>query len=115
MLRPEFYVGVAQYAFIAFTIACLVGLIWAVVEQLLPDIFLSRHTVTYDSSARHRAIPVILVGALGLVASLYIWASGMSLSGTPAAYVIAAASAVIFDYGVMTFLMSATTRERVAS
>src|SRR5262245_22182710 len=100
MLSFEFYIAVLKYAFCAFSVACLVGLLWAGVEQLFPNILLSRHTVTYGPS-RTRAIPIIGIGALGLIAALVIWATGSALTGTLVHYAIAAGSAVVFDIGAM--------------
>jgi hypothetical protein len=115
MLTIDFYIGVVKYAFCAFTAACLVAFLYSFVEQLFPNTFLTRATVSYVGPRRKLGLPLVIVGLAGLVASLFIFTSGSALSGTVAHFAIAAASAVIFDIGVMMYLTSEVKQERAIS
>jgi hypothetical protein len=115
MLTIDFYIGVAKYAFCAFTAACLVAFLYSFVEQMFPNVLLSRSTVSYRGPQRKLGIPLVIVGLIGLAASLVIFTSGSALSGTVAHLAIAAASAVIFDIGAMMYLMSEVKQDRAVS
>ena len=106
----NFYVGIAKYAFCAFTVACLVSFLYSFVERAFPNIFLQRAIVTYNPPAY--SLPLVALGLLGLVASLIIYVTGASMTGTAMHYGIAALSAVLVQIGAMTYLMSATTEAR---
>jgi len=114
MLTIDFYIGVAKYAFCAFTAACLVAFLYSFIEQMFPNVLLTRATVSYRGPQRKLAIPLVIVGLIGLVASLVIYTSGSTLTGSLAHYAIAAVSAVIFNIGAMMYLLSEVKQERVS-
>ena len=106
----NFYVGIAKYAFCAFTVACLVSFLYSFVERAFPNIFLQRAIVTYNPPAY--SLPLVALGLLGLVASLIIYVTGSSMTGTAMHYGLAAISAVLVQIGAITYLMSANTEPR---
>jgi hypothetical protein len=103
MLHFEFYIGVAKVAAIAFSFGCLICLLYAYVEQLLPNILLTRAVVTYEGPRKKIGTQLIIIGAIGLVAFLVMWAKAIAPSALPFVLII---SGVIFDVGAVMFITS---------
>jgi hypothetical protein len=106
MLHFEFYVGVAKYAFCAFTAACLIAFLYSFVERLFPNTLLSRAIVSYEGPRKTLGLALTLIGIAGLLVSLLMVTTGSSLGGSTIDYALATVSAIITNIGALTYLMT---------
>ena len=115
LLDYAFYMGIVKYALSAFTVACMVGFIYSFIEQLFPNALLQRAIVSYDGPRIKTGFLLAAVGAAGLLVSLIMWVNNGEAPASMMQYLVAIVSAAIFDAGVIMYLTSARTQERVTS